>query len=130
MAKPILVTSAIIIEDRNILLVQNQKDPKKAYGFPGGVGAWETVSDPKEAVIKEVMDDMGCEFNGSFFTYGFRDGETPIVTLFFLGTIKGQPHPVCKNIIDVKYFPIEEARKMELAYEHNAILEKYLSTSS
>ncbi len=127
MAKPALVTAAIIIDKGNILLVKNRKDPKGAYGFPGGVGAFETISDPKNAVVKEVMDDIGCEFSGSFFTYGFRDSKIPSVTLFFIGNVLGNPRCVCKNIADVKYFPIKEARKMELAYEHNSILEKYLS---
>jgi hypothetical protein len=73
------------------------------------------------------MGDMRCIFTGSFFTYNFRDDDIPVVTLFFAGTIQGQPRPVCKNIVEIKYFPIEEARKMDLAYEHNFILEKYLS---
>lgn len=127
MAKPILVTSAIIIEGKNILLVQNRKHLEPCFGFPGGVGAFEKMSDPAQAVIQEVLGDIGCTFSGSFFTYHFRDGEVPVVTLFFVGTISGEPHPVCKNIVDVKYVPIEEARKMDLAYEHNFILEKYLN---
>ena len=123
---PVLITAALIIEQDKILLVQNKKDPKKAYGFPGGLGAFKKTSNPDEAVIEEVEGDTGCKFHGSFFTYHYRNEGTPFLTLFYIGSITGNPKPVCSNIVDVRYFTLEEARQMELAYEHNLILEKFL----
>ncbi len=129
MAVPKLVTAAIIFDkdEKNILLVLNKRDPKNTlYGFPGGVGGWEKYSDPYDAVIEEVRGDMGCIFKGKFYKYNFRDDEIPVVTLFYVGTVTGNPHPVCGNIKDVKYFSLGEAQKMDLSYEHNKILEECL----
>ncbi len=130
MAVPKLVTAAIIFDknEENILLVLNKRDPENtSYGFPGGIGGWKEYTDPYEAVVEEVRGDMGCSFAGKFYKYSFRDDEEPAVTLFFVGTITGQPHPVHGNIKDVKYFPLEEVRKMNLTYEHNQILEEFLA---
>lgn len=130
MAVPKLVTAAIIFDkdEENILLVLNKRNPENtSYGFPGGVGGWKEYSDPYESVIEEVRGDIGCVFDGKFFKYNFRNNEEPVVTLFFTGTITGQPHPVCGNIKDVKYFPLEDVRKMDLVYEHNKMLEEFLA---
>ena len=133
MAVPKLVTAAIIFDkdEENILLVLNKRDPENTrYGFPGGVGGWKEYTDPYEAVIEEVFGDMGCKFTGEFYKYSFRKDEEAVVTLFFVGTITGQPRPVCGNIKDVKYFPLDEVRKMDLTYEHNQILEELLKNKT
>ena len=49
MAKPILVTVAIILDEskENVLLVLGKRDPDNTlYSFPGGVGGFEKYSDP------------------------------------------------------------------------------------
>jgi ADP-ribose pyrophosphatase YjhB (NUDIX family) len=52
MAKPVLVTSAIITKHingtENVLLVLNQKNHQKCYGFPGGVGGFIKTFDPAQ----------------------------------------------------------------------------------
>lgn len=129
----IQVTAAIIIKKEqgidSVLLVQNKKNPKKGcYGFPGGVGAFKKYSEPEEAVVEEVRGDIGCVFSGTFFgSFTREEDDTLYNTLVFVGTIDGNPHPVCENIIDTKFVPIEEATKMDLAYDHNIILRKYLT---
>ncbi len=131
MVKPIIVTAAIIIKDKNVLLVKNKKCLQKSgYGFPGGIGGFEKSPDPAKAVIHEVKGDIGCEFNGSFFSYNFRNEDIPVITLFFVGSIEGKPRPICKNIIDVKYFSIAEALAMDLIYDHSFILKKYLQNNN
>ncbi len=121
-----LVASAIIIEDETILLVQNQKNPKKGcFGFPGGV---VKIANPIKALEEMVLTDTGCKFTGEFFTYNYRDEEFPVATLFFAGSATGKPRSAGLNIIDAKYVPIEEARKMDLAHDHNMILEQYLES--
>lgn len=121
-----LVASAIIIQDGNILLVQNQKNPKKdCYGFPGGV---VKIANPIKALEAMVFADTTCKFKGTFFTYHHRDEEFPVATLFFVGTATGKPRKAGLNIGDAKYFPLAEAQKMDLAHEHNAILKQYLAS--
>lgn len=122
-----LVASAIIIQDDTILLVLNNKNPKKGtYGFPGGV---VKVANPQKAIEEMVLADTACRLKGTaFFTYNYRDEEFPVATLFFTGTATGKPRKAGANIGDAQFFSIEEARKMTLAHEHNAILEQYLAS--
>ncbi len=121
-----VVVSALIIKDDTILLVQNKKNPKVGcYGFPGGV---VKGANPLESLIKQVLDDTSCKFEGAFFTYNYREETFPVATLFFVGTVKGKPHKAGANISDVTFVAIEEARKMDLAHDHNLILEQYVAT--
>ncbi len=121
-----LVASALIIKGETVLLVQNQKNPKKGcYGFPGGV---VKLANPIKALEEMVFADTGCKFTGEFFTYNYRDEEFPVATLFFIGTTKSKPQSLGINIVDAKFFPIEEALTMDLAHEHHAILEQYVAT--
>lgn len=122
-----LVASGIIVQDGNILLVQNSKNPKKGcYGFPGGV---VKVANPAKALEEMVTEQTGCVVKeGEFFTYNYRDEEFPVATLFFVGTTKGKPRAAGVNISDAKFVPIEEVRKMDLAHDHNMILEKYVES--
>lgn len=122
-----LVASGIIVQDGNVLLVQNSKNPKKGcYGFPGGV---VKVANPAKALEEMVTEQTGCVVKeGEFFTYNYRDEEFPVATLFFVGTTKGKPRAAGVNIVDAKFVPIEEARKMDLAHDHNMILEKYVES--
>lgn len=135
MGQPLLVTAAIIVDDlknpQKIFLVKNGRNPNnESYGFPGGVGGFEKTADPAVAVRAEVSGDIGCDFVGAFFTVSYRDDVMPVVTFFYIGTITGDPHPVCKNIVDAQFFPIADARKMHLTYEHNAVLEKIVKSRS
>lgn len=128
---PKLVTSALIVKDGSVLLLKNGRGPYKDYwGFPGGVGGWQNTSDPLEAIIAEVQGDVGCQFSGDFFTANYTNTHEPTVTLFYVGSITGEPIPVCKMVLEARYFPIEEARNMNLAYDHNEVLERYVKINS
>ena len=122
--QPQLVTAALVIKDKEILLLKRGNEPYKDYwGFPGGIGGWEKTSNPLEAVIEEVRGDVGCEFTGTFLTVNYSDNHKPTLTLFYIGSIAGEPTPVCKNAAEARYFPIQQARSMKLAFDHNEILE-------
>jgi len=124
--QPLLATAALVIEDNKILLLKRGKEPyKNQWGFPGGIGGFKKTLDPSKSIIEEIRGDVGCEFNGKFFIYNYsKDNET--LTLFFIGSITGNPKPVCKNVLEAKFFKFEEVRKMNLAFDHNIVLEKYL----
>ena len=128
MAQPLLVTAAIIRKENEILLVKRGKDPyKDQWGFPGGVGGWEHTSDPYEAVQAEVRGDVGCHFYGNFFTTNYVNGEKPTLTLFYRGEIHGEPTPICQHVLEARYFSIREVKKMDLAFDHNYMLDRYLT---
>lgn len=130
MVSPLLVTAAMIIYDGQILLTRNNGLPygPDYWGFPAGIGGFKKNSDPALAVIEEVRGDIGCDFNGSFFTQHYFEPpeRPPTLTMFYVGSIEGEPKPVCKNVLEVKFFPLNEAKKMQLKYDHNHALDEFL----
>ena len=137
MSFPLIVTAAIILEDiakppaeNRILLTRNNDSAYHplVWGLPAGIGGFRKTStnNPDEAVVHEVMGDIGCVFEGNIFTisrYFKPPGKPPALTLFYLGQIiEGKPHRVCRNVLEVDYFPLEAATTMELRYNHtNAV---------
>jgi len=78
MVTPLLVTAALVIKEDSILLLKNGRGPFKDYwGFPGGIGGWESTSDPLEAIIEEIQGDVGCRFSGDFFTLNYSNQYLP-----------------------------------------------------
>ncbi len=125
--QPLLATAALVVRDQEIFLLKRGREPYKyQWGFPGGIGGFKKTADPLEAIVEEVKGDVGCEFRGEFFTYNYSDKEGPTVTLFYVGSIHGELQPVCKNVLEAKYFLLEDARRMELAFDHSVVLERYL----
>jgi hypothetical protein len=124
MKKPRLVSAAIIVNNNSVLLVKNQKIGK--WGLPGGIEAWKQTSDPFEAVILEVQGDIDCIFTGKFHTINYSCHPDPTLTLFYEGTISENPRLVCKNIVDCSYFTFSDILKMDLAYDHNLVLKRYI----
>ena len=131
MASPLLVTAAMIIYDDQILLTRNNGSPygPDYWGFPAGIGGFKKYSDPALAVIEEVRGDIGCEFNGTFYIQHHFEPprRPPTVTMFYVGTIEGVPNPVCKNVLEAKFFPLEEAKDLQLKYDHNHALDELLN---
>lgn len=130
MLQPLLVTAAIIIKEDQILLARNRSCiyGPDTWGFPAGTGGFKKTSNPYLAVCQEVRGDVGCEFKGEFFMLNYFEppGKLPTVTIFYRGEIKGTPVPVCGDVIEAKYFPMENARELKLKYDHNKILEQLI----
>lgn len=129
MSPPRLVVAGIALKDNSVLLIKRAREPFKEYwSFSGGCGAFEKTNDPVEAVKLELKWDTGCDFEPKFYTWNFADFNIPTVTLFFIGNLNGNPksvHPEC--ISECKWFSLEEADKLKLAFEHNTILKKIIS---
>ncbi len=122
---PSLVTAAVIINKDKILLVKRAREPFKDYwSFVGGKGAFEDTSNPINAVKQEVRADLNCEFEPKFFTYYHENFGQPTVTLFFYGKIKGKPKITPKYVSEYKWFPIEEIKDLNLAFEHKEIFKE------
>ena len=123
----LLVTSAIIVHEDKILLVRRAREPFKDYwSFIGGIGAFDQTNDPLEAVKIEVLGDINCDFHPTFFTYNFDTFKAPTITLFFYGTITGTVKAQSKYVSEFKWFNIKEAASMQLGFDHNKILDKFL----
>ncbi len=128
MEQPLIVTSAIILNGKNeLLLVKRAREPfKDFWGLIGGKGAFKFTKDPADAVKREVKGDINCDFEPEFFTYSFEDFGMPTLTLFYYGKIKGEPIITPKYISDFKWVTSKEAVEMKLGFDNNRILRKFL----
>lgn len=118
---------AVIEKDNKILLVKRNHEPFNQYWtLPGGhIDFGETA---EQAVIREVKEESGLTFTPNFLHY--RDEIYPEMNwhgevLIFHGSAEGKEKIDGKEIIDIKWFDLEEAIKMKLAFEHEKTLEIY-----
>ncbi len=132
MEQPLIVTSAIIVNEKNeLLLVKRAREPFKDYwGFIGGKGAFKFTKDPIEAVKIEVKGDIGCDFEPKFFTYNFENFGIPTLTLFYYGEIKGELRITERYISEFKWFNPEEANKVDLCFDNKKILKMWIENKS
>lgn len=128
MKQPLLVTAAIIVDKNQVLLVKRAREPFKGYwSFIGGMGGFEHSSNPQEVVKMEVQGDIQCLFHPTFFWYShYNSRDINSVVLYFYGGITGNPIINPKYVLEYKWFSMEEAVKLELAFDHQAILMKFL----
>ena len=128
MTPPLLVTAAVIHDGDKILLIKRAREPFKGYwSFVGGCGAFEYHSNPAEAVQQEVKGDLSCEFKPTFLTYNYENFEgKPSVVLYFIGKINGRPIINPKYVSEYRGFSVEEAKNLELGFDHKKILMEYV----
>ena len=111
-----------------VLLTRRKVEPFEGrWCLPGG------HIDPDEparvAVIREVKEETGLDFEASFV--GYQDEIIPerglhAVVLVFIGTATGDLVPSEEEVSEIAWIPIEEARPMSLAFGHNEILDRYV----
>lgn len=118
---------AVIERDRKILLVKRNTEPFNRYwALPGGhIDFGETA---EEAVMREVKEETGLTFRPKFL--GYRDEIYPDINwygevLIFYGEAEGEENIDGKEITDIKWFALDEALNMKLAFEHEKTLELY-----
>jgi len=131
MEQPLIVTNAIIINEKNqFLLVKRAKEPfKNFWSFIGGKGAFKYTNDPLEAVKIEVKGDINCDFEPKFFTYNVEDFGIPTLALFYYGIIKGEPKITEKFVSDFRWFTINEAINIDLGFDNKNILKMFLENN-
>ena len=94
--------------------------------MPGGhIDPFERASD---AVAREVMEETGLVFEGRFLGYQdeiIHERQIHAVVLIFVGTATGDLKAAQGEIREVRWFSLDEARNLSLAFMHNAILDAY-----
>jgi 8-oxo-dGTP diphosphatase len=121
------VTLAIIEDVGRVLLVKRAREPFSGFwSFPGGVGAFSSTDDPKEAVKIEVKGDIGCVFEPGSLRRFTQKTYNEASLFVFAGRISGTPVPNKGYVSEAGWFSVQDARKMELAFEQNKVLDAYL----
>ncbi|MEK6827840.1 MAG: hypothetical protein AABX78_00670, partial [Nanoarchaeota archaeon] len=78
-----------------------------------------------EGVVKEVETDLHCIFSVDELVAEFpaQPPDNPWPSHFYSGRISGEPRPESRYVSEGRWFGIEDARREELAFEHNVVLE-------
>jgi len=135
--KQFLIVNALVLnEDRKVLLVRRERKwHKEAHGkweFPGGkVDFGET---PEEACVREVKEESGFEVEieklipkiiSSHWEYPDRVSQQ--ILLCYLCNLKGGEASLEDHgVSEVKWFDIEEAKKLECLPGTLEFLDYYL----
>ena len=129
---PITTVAAIIKNDEDqILLTRRNIEPfKNQWCLPGG----HIEDDEKalDAVIREAKEETGLEFEPEFFTYFDEivpEHDWHAVVLVFAGKGTGGLAAQEREVTDIGWFPLDEARSLLLAFTHNDILNEYAAKS-
>ena len=131
---PTTTAGAIILDQldnpKKVLLTQRNIPPFKGYWcLPGGhIDQYEEV---EKAVIREVKEETGLDFKPHFFSYFdevFREGNVHNVVLIFYGLTSGHIQIQESEVASIKWFTLEEAIKMDLAFTHNVVLKKFYNS--
>lgn len=112
-----------------ILLTKRNIEPFKNYWcFPGG--HIEENEDTKSAITREVKEETNLDIEPVFFKYSdeiFPEKDIHHVALFFYGKAQGKIKKDEVEVAQIDWFLIDEALKMDLAFNHRAILLEYKS---
>jgi 8-oxo-dGTP diphosphatase len=113
-----------------VLLTRRGIPPYRGkWCLPGGhIEKYETA---RSAIIREVKEEVGVDFDASFF--GYFDEIIPednihAVVLIFDGEFRGNPAAQTREVSEIKWFSFEKIRSLQLAFQHNSILEKYFDS--
>jgi len=129
---PIATVAAIIKNDKDkILLTRRNVEPFKGqWCLPGGhIDENEKALD---AVVREAEEETGLEFEPEFITYFdeiIPEYDWHAVVLVFAGKGRGELTAQEREVTEIGWFSLEEARSLSLAFVHNQILDEYAANS-
>jgi 8-oxo-dGTP diphosphatase len=127
--------AAIIIRTRNaqleVLLTRRGYPPYKGkWCLPGGhIDEYETA---QHAIIREVREEVGLDFDPHFFTYFdeiIPEKDIHAVVLTFDGSATGDLQAQQGEVLEIAWFTHSECGNESLAFHHNQILDLYFHGS-
>jgi 8-oxo-dGTP diphosphatase len=129
---PKATVAAIVTNSASqILLTRRNIEPyRNHWCLPGGhIDLYETVA---SAVVREVREETGLDFDAHFCGYSdeiIPDRELHAVVLVFTGRGSGTPQRQAAEVTEMRWFTLDEARALPLAFTHHQILDAYPPSS-
>lgn len=114
--------------DEEILLTERKVEPFAGqFCLPGGhIDPFETARD---AVIREVKEETGLEFNPNFFHYFdeiIEELSWHAVVIIFTGSASGILRPQPEEVAAIRWLESGQIPSYQLAFKHNEILQAYI----
>ncbi|MFO1432303.1 MAG: NUDIX hydrolase [Candidatus Competibacteraceae bacterium] len=115
-----------------LLLTRRAIDPfRDHFCFPGGhIDRFETA---KDAIIREVKEEVGLDFVPRFFKYFdeiIPELDWHAVVLVFTGTATGTLQSQVAEVSEIGWFSLTEALAQPLAFRHREIIVAYADLHS
>ena len=112
-----------------LLLTRRAIEPFRDHlCLPGGhIDRFETA---REAIIREVKEEVGLDFVPQFFKYFdeiIPELDWHAVVLVFTGTATGALQPQIAEVSEIGWFSPAEALTQPLAFRHHEIIAAYAS---
>ncbi len=130
--KKLTTTCAIITNNKDeILLVKRGREPYKGkWSLISGIGESRKGLLPEEAILGEVRGDIGAKFLNSerVLSMGIGGDQLTDEVIIFRGNIEESEiklKPIYSE--EYKWIPLDKALLEDLAFEHNDILEEYIT---
>ncbi len=132
---PGVAVDAIIRKNHQLILVQRRYPPHKdKWALPGGfIELGERVEDAVRREMKEETNlDVKVERLFNVYSDPNRDPRGHMMTIVYLCSImEGSPNILGGDDAKIaKFFDIEEIKKINLAFDHNKIINDYLNLKS
>ena len=110
-----------------ILLTRRNIEPFRGqWCLPGG--HIERYEPAREAIIREVREETGLEFEARFFACFdeiIPERDIHAVVMVFEGPGTGTLNAHRGEVSETGWFSVDEARSLPLAFTHNQILDAY-----
>jgi 8-oxo-dGTP diphosphatase len=127
---PIATVAAIVTKEghpEEVLLTRRNIPPFRGqWCLPGG--HIERHEPAREAIIREVKEEVGLDFDARFFAYFdeiIPELDIHAVVLAFQGLGRGELRPHRAEVEETKWLSLKAARSLALAFTHNEILDAY-----
>jgi 8-oxo-dGTP diphosphatase len=124
---PALTVDILIEKDGRILLIRRKNEPYKgSWAIPGGFV--ECGESAEEAAVREAREETGLEVEIKqllgVYSEPNRDPRGHVVSICYIAEAKGEER-AGTDAAEARFFRLEEAVKLPLAFDHGKILEDY-----